>query len=274
MLPGINGFHWQLGHLVFIGTFFTVIVVIFGTSAVGFLRSVLHLRSRDKEAILWEHQFHDLPSDEKACRHSMTGELKGRLCPNGFDCRDCSTHDRLTCEGGAKASEPDDVAGLSYPGHRLYHRGHTWVEEQTDGTVLVGLDDFASKLMGKPDQVMLPNPGQRLTVNGTAWAGRKSGAEVRILAPISGEVLDTGGQEQRWYLRLRPDSPLSEARHLLRGREVEAWIRRELERLQAFASNPEVGAVLADGGELVDDLSGAFQPGDWDHVCSSFFLQP
>jgi hypothetical protein len=73
---------------------------------------------------------------------------------------------------------------------------------------------------------------------------------------------------------VRPDSPLSDARHLLSGHEVGAWIRHELERLQAFASNPEIGAVLADGGELVDDLSGAFQPGDWDHVCSSFFLQP
>ncbi len=56
--------------------------------------------------------------------------------------------------------------------------------------------------------------------------------------------------------------------------EIEAWIRHELERLQVFASNPAVDTVLADGGELVDDLSDAFQPGDWDHVCSSFFLQP
>jgi len=274
MLPGINGFHWQLGHLVFISIFFTIIIVILGTSALGFLRSASRLKSRDKETILWGHQFRDLASDEKACRHSMTGELKGRVCPNAFDCRDCVTHGDLITKAKPISSAPDEVAGLSYPGQRLYHRGHTWVEEQSDGTVLVGLDDFASRLIGKPDQVALPSPGRQLSVNGTAWTARKSGAEVRILAPISGEVLETGGKDQGWYLRVQPDTPLPEDRHLLTAGEVGSWIRHELERLQVFASSPEVGAVLADGGELVDDLSDAFQPGDWDHVCSSFFLQP
>ncbi|RPJ85130.1 MAG: hypothetical protein EHM18_10900 [Acidobacteria bacterium] len=274
MLPGINGFHWQLGHLIFIGIFLTIVAVIFGTSLLGLRRSASRLRAKDKETTVWEHQFHDLSSDEKACRHSMTGELKGRECPNAFDCRVCSTHGQLICEGQDTGSEPAEVAGLSYPGGRLYHRGHTWVEEQSDGSVLVGIDDFASRLMGKPDKVVLPSPGQRLTANGAAWTARKSGAEVRILAPISGEVLEAGGEGQEWYLRVRPDSPLSEARHLLRGSELGAWIRNELERLQAFAPHPEVGAVLADGGELVDDLSHAFQRSEWDHVCSSFFLQP
>ncbi|MFB3902715.1 MAG: glycine cleavage system protein H [Acidobacteriota bacterium] len=273
MLPGINGFHWQLGHLVFISTFFTILFVIFGTSALGFVRSALRLRSQNKEAMFWHHQFQDLVPDEKSCRHAMTGELKGRICPNAFDCCNCATH-AVMSEEHPCSSEAEQVAGLCYPPARLYHRGHAWVEPQSDGTVLVGLDDFASRLLGTPDLVELPEVGKQLTVNATAWTARKSGAEVRVLAPVSGEVVTVGGQDQGWYLRLRPDSPLSQARHLLHGGEVEAWIRHELERLEAFASSPEVGAVLADGGELVNDLSGAFQSGDWDHVCSSFFLQP
>jgi len=273
MLPGIHGFHWHLGHLVFIGAFFTIVVVIFGTSALGFFRSAVRLRSRDKETIVWKHQFHDLALEEKACRHALTGELKGRVCPNAFDCTNGATHQAMS-EDNPQAPEPEGSAGLSYPGQRLYQRGHTWVEEQSDGTARLGLDDFASRLLGKPDRVVLPDRGQRLTVNGTAWTARKANAEVRILAPISGEVVETCAQGSGWYLRVRPDGPVSEARHLLGRNEVAAWVRHELDRLQTFASDPQVGVVLADGGELVEDLSGSFQPGDWDHLCSSFFLQP
>ncbi|RPI26461.1 MAG: hypothetical protein EHM61_11755 [Acidobacteria bacterium] len=274
MLPGVNGFQWQFGHLVFLGTFFAVVVVIFSTSALGFLRSFKRLGSDENEALMWKHHFMDLPQEERACRHSMSGELKGRICPNAFDCRQCSTHRSLVQLGSSAGTQGEELAGMTYRSDRFYHRGHTWVEEHSDGTVTIGLDDFATKLFGAPDEIVLPQPGDRITTNGVGWRVRKAGVDVRVLAPVAGEVLEAGTPEQPWSLRVRPESPLSEARHLLSGDDIGPWIRHELGRLQGMASTVEVGAVLADGGELVDDVSTAFDQRDWDHVCSSFFLQP
>jgi len=33
MFPGINGFHWTVGHVIFLGAFFTVLIII-GTTLV------------------------------------------------------------------------------------------------------------------------------------------------------------------------------------------------------------------------------------------------
>ncbi|HXK59852.1 MAG TPA: hypothetical protein PLP42_08130 [Acidobacteriota bacterium] len=273
MFPGVHGFHWEFGHLLFLGIFFTVVLVILGASSLGFAHSIRRLRSERREQFVWEQQFEDLTPDEKACRHAMTGELKGRICPNAFDCNDCSTHASLLEKRSVEKPETVEIAGLRYHPQRRYHRGHTWLEELDDGTVLIGPDEFARRLIGQPDRLVLPKPGDRLVANGVAWTVHKSGADVRVLAPVTGEVLESG-EGQEWYLRVRPDSPIGEAKHLLSGSEIGPWIRHELERLQRQASLSEVGSALADGGELVDTVSQAFDKRRWDHVCSSYFLQP
>ena len=46
------------------------------------------------------------------------------------------------------AAEPVWVAGYQLPEELHYHRGHTWARLLSADTVLIGLDDFASKLIG------------------------------------------------------------------------------------------------------------------------------
>ncbi len=51
--------------------------------------------------------------------------------------------------------------------------------------------------MAHPDAVELPPPGTQLKANGTAFRVRKRGADVRVLSPVDGEVVETGGPGQR-----------------------------------------------------------------------------
>ena len=105
------------------------------------------------------------------------------------------------------AAEPavdETPLGLKYPATNFYHRGHAWVREEPDGTVTVGLDDFASRLTGRPDSVALPPVGTKLQANGAGRRMSRNGAEVRILAPVDGEVLAIGGPDEGFYLKLRP----------------------------------------------------------------------
>jgi hypothetical protein len=157
----------------------------------------------------------------------------------------------------------------------MYHRGHTWARPEADGTVTVGLDDLGARLLGTPDGVDLPAPGSRVQTNGTAFRVHKREADVRVLSPVDGEVVETGGVDRGFFLRVKPlDGPI-DMRHLLRGGEVKPWLMRELERLQ-LALTMEGASVpsLADGGVPVADIAAAYPTTDWDAVCGEMFLEP
>ena len=164
---------------------------------------------------------------------------------------------------------------MSFPADRLYHRGHTWAHPEPDGTVTIGLDDLGARLLGTPDEVILPEPGTQVRTNGTAFRVRRREADVRILSPVDGEVVETGGTDQPYFLRVKPIAGAMDMRHLLRGAEVKPWLMREMERLQ-LALTMEGASVpsLADGGVPVQDIAAAYPRTDWDAVCGEMFLNP
>jgi hypothetical protein len=187
---------------------------------------------------------------ERTCRHVFTGEFRDRKCENAFDCRLCTTHAKLVAKHPPAPADPNaaDVLGLKIPADRYYHRGHTWARQEEDGTVRVGLDELGTRLVGRPDGIELLAPGSRLEVNGPAWRMRKRDAEVRVLSPVAGEVIETGGPATGWFLKVKPEGGVLDTRHLLWGAEVRPWMMRELERLQLALGSPHTGAALADGG--------------------------
>jgi hypothetical protein len=98
---------------------------------------------------------------------------------------------------------------------------------------------------------------------------RKDGLDVRVLCPVDGVVLQTGGPEDDWYLRVQPLTKPADLRHLLRGDEVRAWVGKEIERLQLLDS-----ATLADGGVLVDEFIHEVPESRRDQLLGEVFLEP
>ncbi len=278
MLPWNYGFRLDAGHIIFLGAFYTVLVVVATTVISAALRSLRSVRENEAERIRWHADFEDLPARDRVCRHVLTGEFTRRECPNSFDCRGCEVHgkwiERHPVAFGDKAgAEAEDLFGMDFPLDRYYHRGHTWARPEEDGTVTIGLDDLGRRLLSAPDSIDLPMPGDRLQVNGTAFHIGKRGAMVRVLSPVDGEVVAVGDPD--WYVRVKPDSTGEKAfRHLLRGGEVRPWLMRELERLQlALAAEGESAPSLADGGVPVADISSSYPETDWDAVCGRMFLE-
>jgi hypothetical protein len=61
---------------------------------------------------------------------------------------------------------PSMVAGFQVPENVRYHSwnkrlsaGHTWALSESRGLVRVGMDEFASKLVGRIESIVLPNAG-------------------------------------------------------------------------------------------------------------------
>jgi glycine cleavage system H lipoate-binding protein len=271
VFPGIYEFNWDAGHVIFLGLFYTVLMVVAATMVIATVRAVRGFSRRRAEAVRWHADFDDLPAAARSCRHAFTGEADGRVCPNGFDCRKCDEHPKF----GARPAGNDDqmVAGFFVPGDRLYHRGHTWARIESDGLVTIGLDDLGEHLVGRPDSIDLPSPGERLVANGTAWEVRRGDSLVRVLAPIDGEVVETGTENDDWYLKVRPEK-VADMRHLLSAAEARPWMLREVERLQLALGGEGVEGTLADGGLPVDDLAAAIPSERLDEVCGLMFLEP
>lgn len=281
MFPWIYEFKWTAGHIVFLGVFFSVAFIIAAT-LVRALQRVWDIFNRHAEdAVMWESAFEGISHRSRPCRHELSGEVEHRTCENGFGCGECSGHRKFIEEAAKQNMLPviscgniAQISGLSVPMDRYYHRGHTWARRESDGTVVIGLDDFARRVVGNLATRELPKLGTKLRVNGTAWNLGNGKTLVRVLSPIEGEVIGIGKEGDDWILRVKPTSGINGFVHLLRGQELRPWYLRELERLQNSLGDDIVGSSLADGGALVADIPKACPHADWDAVWGEMFMQP
>lgn len=273
MFPGIDGFHWTFGHVLFLALFFAVAVTIFATVTFAAWRTNRDFRTHRAIDLCWHSEFVELPEADRRCRHELAGRVMSRTCDNAFDCRHCAKYAQFAV---LPATGNVSSLGLNYSDDRYYHRGHTWLELSEEGTVTVGLDELAAHLVGTPDSVKMPEVGDQLELNETAWRIKKNGREIQVRAPIEGTVVAVGGPEKGWYLKIRPRLDLHEPatlRHLLRGPEVRGWYARELDRLQLQLRDPNTPPALPDGGVLMPNLMDHVPDADWDSVLADTFLE-
>jgi len=273
MFPGIDGFHWTFGHILFLCLFFAVAATIGVTVARAVWRTVGDFRTHCASDFCWQADFAELPRAERRCRHQLAGRVISRTCDNAFDCRHCEKYSQFAVlpPTGNMGS-----LGLDYPEDRFYHRGHTWVKPEKDGSATIGLDEFATHLLGMPDAVRGPEVGEEIDLNQIVWTMLKNKREIRVRAPLEGTVIAVGSPKQGWYLRIRPRLDLREPttlRHLLRGPEVHGWIAHEIDRLQLQLRTPNTPPALADGGTLLPDLMDALPEADWNSVLADTFLE-
>lgn len=269
MLPGVDGFRWDAGHIIFLGAFFSVVVLVCMTLAFAFVRSFRDAKPHRQQAIRWHTEFSELPKEDRRCRHELTGEVARRQCPNEFDCRECAQHAKFVSLRPGTMAEIESqalVAGIPVPLDRFYHRGHTWARKEANGTWTVGLDEFARRLMGDTPKFKMPKTGDQVFTNGSLFEIRTADDSYRILSPVSGRVIASDGDT----LTVQPD-PGFKTDHLLSGCDVVAWLSKEFERLQvALSGNAQ--PLLADGGTMVENITAEYPDKDWDAVRARLLL--
>jgi glycine cleavage system H lipoate-binding protein len=200
------------------------------------------------------------------------------------------TRHRLAREAKALATaaippvDPAWVAGYQMPEALYYHRGHTWARPLDADTVLVGVDDFARKLIGPAAAVQAPARGEWLHQGGRAFAMKLDGKTAELVSPVEGEVVDVNRDlsdkpglaaddpyGRGWVLKVKAPQLAANLRNLLSGRLARMWMedsREALElRLMAFS-----GSVLQDGGEPASDLSRHLPKADWERLAHEFLL--
>lgn len=179
---------------------------------------------------------------------------------------------------------PDLVGGFKVPENLRYHPGHTWALSESPSLVRVGLDDFASKLMGKIEHVKLPQRGQWIRQGQKIATFFRDGISVDLISPIEGSISDVNDGVTRdpklaqndcygegWLVTVQSPDAKTNFRNLLGGALARFWTQESAARLQSrmpmFA-----GALAQDGGVAVDNLADHITDKEWASIAKEFFL--
>lgn len=186
-------------------------------------------------------------------------------------------------ETHAPAKRPEVQGWFDIPVGVWLHPGHTWARAADDGTVTIGLDDFAQKLVGPVAQVALPKPGAPVAQGVPAIALAAGEKAVPMLSPIDGVVseVNKGLAEdptllsdpyvQGWLFKVRPARLQANTRQLMEGEAARQWLDVQAASLAARVS-PELGHVLQDGGAPVSGIAQELEPEKWDALARKYFL--
>ena len=176
------------------------------------------------------------------------------------------------------------IGGFSVPNNLRYHSGHTWALSESPNLVRIGMDDFATKLTGKVEQVNLPQRGQWIRQGQKVWSVVRNGVKVDMVSPIEGSVSDVNdavasdpsliGKDpygEGWLVTVQSPDARTNFRNLLGGALARWWTEESALRLQRLMPNA-LGALAQDGGVALDDVASILPNEQWAKVTREFFL--
>lgn len=171
---------------------------------------------------------------------------------------------------------------FTLPEAYCYHQGHSWALPEDESTVKVGLDDFALRLLGRPDAVELPGLGTRLLQGERGWGIRLGRISMGMLSPVEGEVMAVNHEvvaapeiicsdpyDRGWLLRVRVPEQRRNQRNLLCGALARAWLEEQLRVLRV-----DLGLILPElcASAGCDGFARAVAPDDWHEVAGDLLL--
>jgi CheY-like chemotaxis protein/glycine cleavage system H lipoate-binding protein len=181
---------------------------------------------------------------------------------------------------GAKTPE------FQIPGGVFISEGHCWANVGEEGSVKVGIDDFAKKIIGKIDSIDLPNLGMVVKKGQSLFNITQGQRTISFKSPVSGKVkevnkfinneldsLNISPYDINWVCEIDADELDSELPALKIGKAAVAFYQADIERLQALKKKTQTskeaklepeGVIFEGEMEKLDDVS-------WKRFAEEFF---
>jgi glycine cleavage system H protein len=173
-----------------------------------------------------------------------------------------------------------EVAGLVFRPDAWYSAGHTWLTRLAGGSLRIGLDALALRLMPTVNAVELKPAGTRVTKGSTIATIHAGARSLAIRSPVDGVVVaanaaalrdpslvKTDGYGRGWLVTVAPADMAFAS--LPSGRTAETFLREEAARWNHFVEG-RLGYAAADGGELVAPAPWLLGDKGWSELAEAF----
>ena len=174
-------------------------------------------------------------------------------------------------------------SGFDIPKGFCFHPGHTWVYDEGRQNARVGLDSFATHLMGKIDRIDVANLNRWVRQGQKVCTITSGNTTAEFMSPIEGVVVSINHEVLRdpsllskdpykdgWVCVVKaPDIDINK-KNLLQGGMIPTWMQNSMRRLQAYAA--PMGAATADGGVPIEGLLGHVDANIRRDMIREFFL--
>ena len=139
--------------------------------------------------------------------------------------------------------ESDSKREFNVPAGIFVANNHIWVNIEMNGTTRLGVDDFVRKIIGKIDEVMLPNLNHKVKKGELLFSLRHNSSTIHFTSPINGKIsllntehvehpewIEAKSFELNWMCCIEP-SDLSDELHSLKiGYSAVNWYKEEIEK--------------------------------------------
>jgi len=236
--------------------------------------------------ISWQEAMRRRSSLNRLCRHSLTHRMESRICAYDYECRHCEFdqyfEDVLEPKTPKSPVEVQQVKGFHVPVGYYFHDGHTWARIESGGSIRIGMDDFALKLLGRMDRFDLPLMGKPLDMGKPGWGLKRADYEADVLSPVDGVITEVNSN--LWeYPRLANEAPYEEGwlflihhpdikkmlKKLMPDTQGVEWMSREVGVLESMVEEA-AGPLAADGGYLQEDVFSNVPQLDWKDLTKTF----
>ncbi len=135
-----------------------------------------------------------------------------------------------------------EIKGYTMPEGLYYHRDHTWVRVNDDGTMTVGMTEFYGNMAGDTTYIDMPEEGDEVEQGETAGKIQSSKWVGKLGAPVSGEIVEINEDLEDdftlinsdpygagWIMRIEPSDPEAELESLMsETAEIAAFLEAEI----------------------------------------------
>ena len=101
------------------------------------------------------------------------------------------------------------LSDVSAPANVFLDGGHTWVEVNPSGAALIGVDGFAQKLIGRIDDIVLPEVGSEIKRGDVLFAVKQDNHRAAFASPVDGTVTMVD-KELQWHPEMIEGDPYKE----------------------------------------------------------------
>ena len=244
------------------------------------------LGRRSIKIVGWEDRMKALPLAQRPCIHSMKQQIRFRSCTNEYRCGNCDFdqyfHDEYKVHAVVTPVDLLEVEGFKIPQGYYLHQGHAWAKVEEGSCVRVGVDDFASRLLGPLDGVEGPLMGKEVRKGEPHIALKRGTLQAGLLSPVSGvitainsELRNSGNlvshmpYSEGWVLTIHPENLRRDLRDLMISHEAAEFLSQEVNLLRQLIEEVS-GPSATDGGQLGHDLYGVMPRLGWERIAKTF----